>query len=314
MTKKAKMIDLFIPSYKRPQNLKTVKFFCKIGYDPKKIHVFIDSEAEDKTDYEASCKAFGVNLIVFDMNEARERYDYVHRPSQSRRSAGQARNQFYDYAKEKGIKHFIIQDDDTDHFHKKKFGKYKGMAKADDILTAFNLVMDFVKRNKIGLFGISQTGDYIGGENKYIFKPKVMNTTFVNTDFIYRGERGIQDNDTSQFTSILNFGLFTGQINDGVVLKQTASAKQKGGLTELYNEAKLLNKALVCVIQYPSAIKANKQEKNGGRIHHSIRSRYLMPRIIKDKHSNIAWDTYPEDFPFTLEPNRKKHGSKENLQ
>ena len=69
----------------------------------------------------------------------------------------------------------------------------------------------------------------------------------------------------------------------------------------MYNEAKLLNKAMVCVIQYPSAIHAEKQEKNGGRIHHKINFKYLMPKIIKNHNgrSNIEWDAYEEDFPFS---------------
>ena len=30
-----------------------------------------------------------------------------------------------------------------------------------------------------------------------------------------------------------------------------------------------------------------------------------MPKIIKGKRTNIAWDTYKEDYPFTNEPKRK---------
>lgn len=133
---------IFIPSYHRSDNLKTVKYFLKINWDPKKIHVFIDSETDDIAKYESSCHEFGVNLHVFDMDEARRRYDYVHRPSKARRSA----------------------------------------------------------------------------------------------------------------------------------------------------------------------IKAEKQVKNGNRIHHKINNRYLSPKIIKDRpeHDNIAWDTYPEDYPFTNEPKNRQ--------
>lgn len=87
------------------------------------------------------------------------------------------------------------------------------------------------------------------------------------------------------------------------------SATQKGGLTDLYNECKLLNKSLITPIQYPSAIKAEKQKKNGGRLHHKINYRYLSPVIMKsdDGRDNIAWDTYDEDFPFTNEPRLKRY-------
>jgi hypothetical protein len=76
----------------------------------------------------------------------------------------------------------------------------------------------------------------------------------------------------------------------------------RGGLTDLYNELKLLNKSLVVPIQYPSLCYAEKQKMNGNRLHHRISLNNLMPKLIKADTSNIAWDTYPEDIPFTNEP------------
>lgn len=301
------MIDIFIPSYHRPYNLKTVNYYLKIGWRAENIHVFIDDETDDSDDYRKVADRKGFNLHVFDMKEARERFDYVHRPSKSRRSAGQARNMFYDKAKELGIEFFMMQDDDTNCYHVKRNGKYLRLATIDDITNVFEGIQEFMIKRHIGLFGISQTGDIIGGENKKLLRNKVMNTTFVLTKYIYRGERGVQDDDTSQFVGVMNNGLFTGSLGDGLILQQTLSAVQKGGLTDLYNECKLLNKALVCPIQFPSAIRAERQEINGGRLHHLITSKYLYPRLIKtDGVDNIAWDTYPEDYPFTNEPKRKK--------
>ncbi len=299
------MIDIFIPSYHRADNLKTVHYFTKVGWDPKNIHVFIDSEADDRDEYLMLSEKLGFNLFVFDMDEARRRYDYVHRASISRRSAGQARNMFYDYAKEKGIEFYMVQDDDTQNYQIKSHGKYIRMATLDDITIAFENVKLLMYKRKIGCFGISQTGDFIGGQNKKLLRNKVMNTTFILTRYMYRGERGVQDDDTSQFTGIMNEGLFTGSYGDGLVLQQVQSATAKGGLTDLYNECKLLNKALVTPIQFPSSIIAERQKKNGGRLHHRIKSKYLYPRLLKGtKRDNIAWDTYPEDYPFTNEPKR----------
>jgi NAD(P)H-flavin reductase len=110
------MIDIFIPSYHRPTNVKTAKYFVGLGYDPKKIHVFVDSETDDIHIYEEEMKKIGVNLHVFDMDEARKRYDYVHRASLSRRSAGQARNMFQDFAMKNNIDFYLVQDDDTNNF------------------------------------------------------------------------------------------------------------------------------------------------------------------------------------------------------
>lgn len=298
---------LFIPSYHRPDNLKTVKYFTGKGYPGKLIHVFIDSEADDKEQYYKSCEKLGCNLHVFDMNEARERYDYVHRASVSRRSAGQARNMFYDFAKKENITFYVVQDDDTSNMQVRPHCHYLRIANIEDIAEVFIMVREFMQKRRIGCFGLSQTGDLFSVTNS-LWRKKVMNTTFIDTRFMYRGERGVQDNDTSQFVSIFNDGLFTGSAASGLVLLQTPSATAKGGLTDLYNECKLLNKALVTVIQYPSAIIAERQVMNGGRIHHRINNRYLIPRLLKGskKHDNIAWDKYPEDVPFTLEPKRNR--------
>lgn len=304
------MIDIFIPSYHRADNLKTVKYYDRIGWDMSKVHVVIDSEADDKADYDYQAERIGFNLHVFDMDEARARFDYVHRPSHSRRSAGQARNQFYDIASSLGIDFFMVQDDDTQNYQNKKLGEYRGMSSFDDVHAVFEGVKAFMLKRRIGVFGVSQTGDFIGGVNTKLLRNKVMNTTFIYTPYIYRGERGVQDDDTSQFVTIMNEGLFTGSMGDGLVLQQTQSATAKGGLTDLYNECKLLNKALVCPIQFPSSIHAKRQKNNGGRIHHVIRHKYLAPRLLKGTaRDNIAWDTYPEDTPFTNEPKRNTNDS-----
>lgn len=300
------MIDLFIPSYHRPDNCKTVHYFLKLGYDAKKIHVFLDSEADDIEKYKDNLLPLGINIHVFDMEEARNRYDYVHRASPSLRSAGQARNMFMDFAKKNGIDFYVVQDDDTQNFQLRIFTMYARTATLDDVIRYFDWMEKFMRKHHIGLFGLSQTGDMYSSNtiDKKILRKKVMNTTFVLLPYIYRGERGIQDNDTSLFTGVMNEGYFTGSLRSGLVLLQTLSATAKGGLTDLYNECKLFNKSMVTPIQYPSAIHAEKQPINGGRIHHRITSRYLSPCIMKGERSNIEWDAYPEDVPFTNEPKR----------
>ena len=293
------MIDIFIPSYHRPNNIKTAKYFIKKGYDPQNIHIFIDDEANDRLEYKEECRKLGCN-----MKEARERFDYVHRASVSRRSAGQARNMFYDFAKKLNIDFYLVIDDDTRQYEIKPFAIYTRGALLEDFLNVFEGIKEFMLKHKIGLFGLSQTGDMFTVPDNKILRNKVMNTSFYNTKYIYRGERGVQDNDTSQFVGIMNEGYFTGSLGSGLALNPMGSATAQGGLTDLYNECKLLNKSLIIPIQFPSLCYAEKQKKNGGRLHHKITNKNLAPRIIKGKRSNIAWDSYPEDVPFTNEPIR----------
>lgn len=318
MMMKKMMIDfpIFIPSYHRPKNIKTLKYYVKLGIPASMIYVFVDSETDDIADYMEEVRGkYGANIVIFDMQEARARYDYVHRPTPARRSAGQARNMMYDYALKNSIDFYMVQDDDTNAYQLRPFGIYVRMATKKDVVSHFMAVKELMLRRHIGLFGLSQNGDLIGGKNEYLFRKKVMNTTFVNVRYMYRGERGVQDDDTSQFAAVMNEGLFTGSLANGLVLCQTQSAVQKGGLTDLYKEAKLLNKAMVVPIQFPSCSFGEKQKQNGGRLHHRIKYRYLMPKVIRGKRSNIEWDAYPEDWPFTNEPlNRRKkednYGSK----
>lgn len=299
-------IHIFVPSYHRPDNIKTALCFKKVGWDMSKVHIFIDSETDDKEQYAAACAKFGCNLHIFDMDEARARYDYVHRGSPSLRSAGQARNMFQDFAQANGIDFYCVQDDDTPHMDIRSPYSPHRTANGKDIRLVFSEVEQFMRKRHIGVFAIPQNGDYMAGVAKFsqkLYRRKVMNCTFYLLPYIYRGERGVQDDDTSMFCGILNAGLFTGSAVTGLSLQQMQSAKQKGGLTDLYNECKLLNKALVCPIQWPSAVYAQKQVMNGNRIHHRIEYRYLSPCVMKGTpdRDNIAWDKYPEDSPFTQE-------------
>lgn len=223
------LVPIFIPSYHRPDNVLTAKYFVRQGWDPKKIFVVIDSEADDKALYEANCAALGVNLRVFDIEEGRKRFDFVHRASVSRRAAGLARNCFYEIAEADGISFYCVIDDDTDHFQIRPMAKYIRLANGEDIANVFAAVRDWMQKRHIGCWGLSQTGDLFEKWYFKLIRRKVMNTTFYDTRFIYRGERGVQDNDTSQFVGIMNEGYFTGSLGSGLILKQKPSATQAGG-------------------------------------------------------------------------------------
>ena len=302
------MINIYLTSYHRPNNIKTAKWLKKIGYDMDMITVFIDDECGDIEDYQKSCKELGINLHVFSQRDSRSRYDYVHRCNKFGRSAGQAWNMMYDYAKEHGVDFYCVIDDDTCQYKIKVLGRYnyRGPATLEDFLWQINHTEEFMRRRHIGVFGWSQTGDFIDPINHYILRKKVMNTQFILLPYIYRGYRGYGDEDTSQFMSLHNNGMFCGSYGLGVVLQQQPSATQTGGFTEIYQTSKLLSKAILTPIQFPTAIRGEYQIRNGNRLHHKANYRYLRPCILKGDGSvdNIPWDTYPEDYPFTNEPKR----------
>ena len=297
--------NIYIPSYKRAGRNKTLNYFLAVGVPPEDITVVVDDQTPDLAEYRAEADETGTHLLVFDMERAIAEYDFVTLPNVARRTAGLARNQIWKSAKKnkKGI--FVVLDDDTSGFEiKANTGDYLRMAKLEDIERAFSEVVEFMEKRRIGLFGLPQTGDFIGGQTRgnKVMMNKVMNTTFINPLLVQAGERGLLDTDTSQFLAVGVNGLFTGSTAWGLTLKQTPSAVSKGGLTEVYKDARLFVKSMMCPLQCPSAVSANYQPKNGGRIHHTIQSRYVNPKILRsmDDRTNIAWDTYPEDTPITL--------------
>lgn len=299
---------IFVPSYHRPDNCKTVHYLRKLGYDMSLVHVVIDDAAGDEAEYRAMCAAAGATLHVVGYEDAVRRFDFVHRKNPARRAAGMFRNRFFPIADELGIDFFVVVDDDTNAYHLKYPQTRQRKATLEQFSWWLCEVRAFMRRHRIGAFGLSQSGDnLIGCHPEYWFLHKVMNTTFYDARLVRAPERGVQDDDTSAFVGYHNAGLFTGSLGYGLMLYQTPSATAKGGLTDVYRESKLMNKSLVCPIQFPSAIHADKQPLNGGRIHHKIAYRYLAPRVLKcpGAAGNVAWDTFPEDVPFTNEPKRE---------
>lgn len=299
---------IFIPSYHRSDNCKTVYYLHKLGYDMGLVHVVIDDAAGDEAEYRAMCAKYGTELHIVDYEDAMRRFDFVHRKNPSRRTVGMFRNYFFQIAKSLGIDFYVVIDDDTNGYHLKYPQTRQRKATLEQFTWWFCEVRAFMRRHRIGAFGLSQSGDILTGcHPESWFLHKVMNTTFYDTRFVWMPERGVLDIDTSAFCSYHNAGLFTGSLGYGLMLNQTASAVAKGGLTDFYRESKLLNKALECPIQFPSAVHADKQPLNGGRIHHKIAYRYLAPRVLKRPGAagNVAWDAYPEDVPFTNEPKRE---------
>lgn len=294
---------IYICSYKRAHELMSCKtMIYKYSYPPGRIYVLVDDESPEMVEeYRVATRALGVNLHVFSIEEARERFDFVFRRLQSQRAAGMARNMIHLVAEKNGHECYVVMDDDTMHFE----SKIEKKATAEMIQGLFVAMIELIKKHRIGLFGLLQSGDYMTGKSieRSLYRRKVMNLFFVNSRYLKAGERGTQDDDTAQFCNLWHQGMFTGSLADGVVLHQRPSATHRGGLTDIYIEGGLLFKALMCVVQFPSAVVATKQKMNGNRIHHKITYKYMAPMLLKKPgwpRSNIAWDTYDEDGIITL--------------
>lgn len=184
-------VDILVPSYHRSDNLKTLRYFCGIGWEPKKIHILIDDEAGDEDKYREVCESYGCRLEVLNIAEQRRRFDYVHREPKSRRAAGMMRNAFCEYAEREGIDFYLVMDDDTSGFEVKLNGRYQRYEVKKPLIDyVLGEVRDLMQKKGIGAFALPQTGDFIGGESKRFYMPKMMNCVCYLTGYIRRGERG----------------------------------------------------------------------------------------------------------------------------
>ena len=187
-----KLPAFFIVSYKRSDNVKTLRFLKKVNYPMDKVHIVIDDEEPSANDYKKLCDSNGCVLDIFNIADERMKYDFVMRKNKARRTAGLARNAIYDIADRYGILKWVVSDDDTNSYIR-KFNDTKSTRVTEiEFKTMVIETLDFMERHRIGCFGWCQGGDFIGGINARhsIIRYKIMNTTFVLSDLCYRPERG----------------------------------------------------------------------------------------------------------------------------
>ena len=310
---------VFIASYHRPDEIRSVKTFKELGYPASLLNVMIDDEAGDEEAYREACRQEGVALRVFSQKEAREEYDFVTRPLRERRSGGIARNQAWKLAASLGAKQFVVVDDDTRHFEYRPFGlwacKLKGEEGRRRFLSMVHSLAAFQRSHRLGVVGIAQTGETFAslgdrGPDRLLARRKVMNFCMYLTDFVHGGEVGQMDCDTLQYLHTGGAGLLTLSLRSGIVLQQVPSPQKKGGEAATYRHGGMVTKVANDVICYPSAVVGEVQPMNGNKLHHKISNRYAYPCLLRrpaGEGNNIAWDTYQEDMPFTSLPQRRWH-------
>jgi len=92
-----------------------------LNWEHQKIHILVDDETPDIDEYRKFAEKNKLQLHVFNLNEARMLYDFIHRPGESIRAAGMARNMMYEIARSNGIEFYMVQDDDTNSYEIKNF-------------------------------------------------------------------------------------------------------------------------------------------------------------------------------------------------
>lgn len=269
---------IFIPTYKRANNVLTYKTVRDGGYTGK-IYLII---GDDDTTADEYIKKYKDQVIIF--HKDRNKTDLEDNFDKDNVVVF-ARNAMFDIAKDLGLDYFMVLDDDYDHFcFRRCYGsKLKGF-KIKDLNSCIWAGFDYLDNTpKLDCFTWCQDGDFIGGADSFESiggKRKIMNAYFFRTErpikFLGRTN---EDLTASVYNGQRGMCLFT--VND-VSVHQMITQKQGGGLTESYLDMGTYVKSFYSVIACPNCVKIGVMGSVDYRIHHNVNWNLAVPKIIRE--------------------------------
>lgn len=280
-----KSFVVFILSHGRAGNVKTLKTLRKAGYTGKTILV-VDDEDELEEDYK---RIYGAdNVVVFDKLDISRRYDTMDNFDE-RRTVFYARNVCFEIAEQLGYEYFLELDDDYTQIAFKIIEQNKFKSRpAKDADSLFDAMLDFLDVSGAYTVAFAQGGDFIGGKDNNRFKEKLlrkaMNSFFCKTNrrFEYIG-RVNEDVNTYCLMGVQGKLLFT---YTDVVVEQTQTQSQKGGMSEQYLDSGTYLKSFYTIMCCPSCVEIGMMggSKKGMRLYHMIKWNNCTPKILSDKY------------------------------
>lgn len=274
----------FILSHGRSDNVKTYKTLRRLNYTGK-IYIIVDDEDKTIPEYK---RIYGDDVIVFSKDEAAKYCDPMDN-FHERRTPLFARNYLWEIAKRLGVEHFIELDDDYSDFIFKytKDRQYVSRIKVENLDFIFDVMVDFLITTPTTCIAMAQGGDFIGGPNgmfgkKIFMRRKVMNTFVcdVKRPFYFHG---IFNDDVNAYILNGNLGMlfFTNNI---LCVQQEETQQSAGGITETYKKYGTYVKSFYSVMLEPSFAKIATLGQVDRRIHHSIKWKYAVPKIVDEKY------------------------------
>lgn len=276
---------IFIISYKRADNVVTLDWLKKNGYNGK-WYIVIDDKDPEMDRYLAK---YGGNVCIFSKEETKKLFDTCDNFSNTNSSCF-VRNALFGIAKEKGIDSFLVLDDDYDNimFRRPKPNGVLGGAniKEGDLNTILDICFDYLEKTlRINCYALSQNGDFIGGADSFQTingKRKIMNAFFFRTDnptefkgkmnedvnaYLYWGARG-----RLYFTTC------------ALTVKQALTQTVSGGMPDIYKNNGTYIKSFYSVIVAPNAVKISVIGAHSPRIHHKINWNNAVPKLIRESY------------------------------
>lgn len=278
-----KKFACLILTHGRPDRVYTYNLLRNCGYTGR-IYFVIDNE--DATADEYIAKFGKENVIMFDKLAISLTFDTADTQN-DRRAIVYARNASYGIAKDLGLDYFLQLDDDY-HAFRFRFidGDTLGQKQIKDLNKIFDAMLDFLEDTNAESVAFAQGGDLIGGigsnaVNKVLLR-KTMNSWFLRTDRPVNFLGRINE-DVNAYV----LGGIRGQVFLTiylVMLDQTQTQSNAGGMTELYKESGTYLKSMYTVMMAPSCVSIQSMGPSNPRLHHRIKSNFAAPKIINERY------------------------------
>lgn len=272
---------VFILTHGRAENVITLKALEKAGYSGK-TYLVIDDEDEQEDLYR---EKYGEQVIQFCKKEAAKRTD-VMTPSRKRNAVVFARNECWNIAKQLGLTHFCVLDDDYKNFGIRYIDDCKlKEAKISEIDSIFTALIEFLDNSGAITVCMAQGGDYIGGADGGFFRKglsrKAMNVWFMRTDHPFQ-YMGLTNEDTNMYVTLGGIGKLMFTVTN-ISVNQIQTQDNPGGLTDIYKQDGTFIKSFYSVMCRPDCVKVAAMGDHYMRMHHNVEWDYCVPKIINEK-------------------------------
>lgn len=273
---------IFIMSYNRVDNIYTLNSLKNANYTGR-YYIVVGDDDPSLMLYK---EKFPDNLLVFNKKEMGKEFDLCDNGG-SEKVIVYARNFCFKAAKELGLKYFAQFDDDYTSFeYRYALDDKLKVTRSKEFDEVCEVFIDFLEDSGALTVAFAQGGDLLGGAGGYDYnhkiKRKAMNSFFCKTENPFQFFGRINE-DVNTYVQLGKLGkLFFTVVDASLVQKQTQ--KNKGGMSDTYNDNGTYTKSFYTVMTNPSCVKIDAMATDHTRIHHRIDWNKAVPKIISEKY------------------------------
>lgn len=276
---------VFILSHGRPDKVVTYNVLRRHGYTGR---IFIICDDEDKS-LDKYRENFGDQVIVFSKSKYEKKFDIMDNFT-GNKVIVYARNACYDIARDLGLDYFFEYEDDYTQFAYRKIeGSVLRGIQIKNLDKLLNAMIDCLNETRSCTIAFAQAGDFIGGAGSFFnnsYKRKAMNT------FVFKVNKNPEDDlkfigrmndDVNTYLTQGKIGKLFFQITD-IAMVQKLTQSNSGGNTEIYKQFGTYVKSFYSVMAEPSCCKISLMGSINKRLHHSIKWKNAVPKILDQKY------------------------------